>query len=73
MSELGIYKLTEKNQINKSNWLQQVGGMEDYRLPKCILDYMPLERRGLGRERKEGQLSRKRPDGLCFEVEDRDI
>jgi hypothetical protein len=28
-SELGIYKLNEKIQINKSNWLQPVERMED--------------------------------------------
>jgi hypothetical protein len=37
-SEFGIYKLTEKTQINKTNWLQHVETMEDYRLSKCILN-----------------------------------
>jgi hypothetical protein len=38
-SEFGIYKLTEKIQMNKTNRLLNVEKMEDNRSPKCILDH----------------------------------
>jgi hypothetical protein len=33
-----IFKLTKKTQKNKTNWLQHVEGLENYRLPKFILN-----------------------------------
>jgi hypothetical protein len=52
-SELGIYKLTERVQMNETNWLQHVERMEDYRFLKCTLDYKPVGRRHTGSPRKK--------------------
>jgi hypothetical protein len=43
-SELGVYKLTERIQINKINSLQHVEGKEDFRFPEYVLDYKPIGR-----------------------------
>jgi hypothetical protein len=52
MSGLGIRKLSEKKQMNKTNWLEHVESIEDYILLECILNYMALGRRGVERPRK---------------------
>jgi hypothetical protein len=57
MLELEIHKLTKKNQINKTNSLQHLERMEDYKLSKCILGYMPLGRRTVERPRKRWKHS----------------
>jgi hypothetical protein len=54
-SGLGTYKLAEKIKTSKTNWLQHLERMENYRLLKCILHYEPIRRRAwkdLGRDGK---------------------
>jgi hypothetical protein len=47
LEELKLEPVDEKLRRCKSDWLRQVTGMKNSRMPKIILDYRPNERRRL--------------------------
>lgn len=50
--ELGIFKLTEKIHQYRTKWREHVERMEEYRIPKLLLDYRPTGKRNIGRPKK---------------------